>query len=176
MLCLPRFWTPRASFWWSHGWADGAQKDRCQKNLWPPSSSVTTCRLQTYSPVLVWFLFPRIPMLSNPVFFWLEDGPQFAPKKNHPTKTHQDDFKNPIGKPFKVMKLSSEFFPPIGSMYGIYLPLFTHISTEITIGAGIFTLHIYLSMGLVYLPLFIIYLHFSWFCNGFHVAKFTILT
>ena len=39
-------------------------------------------------------------------------------------------------------------------MYGIYLPLFTYISTEITIGAGIFTLHIYLSMGLVYLPLF----------------------
>ena len=47
-------------------------------------------------------------------------------------------------------------------MYGIYLPWLTHISTEITIGAGIFTLHIYLSMGagiftIIY-PLFTIYL------------------
>ena len=31
-------------------------------------------------------------------------------------------------------------------MYGIHLPLFTYISTEITIGAGILT-YMYLSMG-----------------------------
>lgn len=134
-----------------------------------PKESVTALIICDYMSAADLFSSFSLVSLSQdshviePCFFWLEDGPQFAPKKNHPTKTHQDDFKNPIGKPFKVMKLSSEFFPPIGSMYGIYLPLFTHISTEITIGAGIFTLHIYLSMGLVYLPLFTIIYHLPTF-------------